>query len=103
MGCIYKRGRVWYVDVRANGMRIRERIETSKKIATLALKDAEVRVARSEFGFAQTDIAVSKFPDRFLDYSGANHQKATTDRYPARMISAQAAWLQSSLRSAGSG
>ncbi|MBN2226817.1 MAG: site-specific integrase [candidate division Zixibacteria bacterium] len=83
MGNIYKRGKIWYLDVRCKGRRIRRRVGTSKKIAELALKDAEVQVARDEFGFSQNDIDAEKFFNEFLDYSRANHQPSTTNRYRA--------------------
>ncbi|MCH9024014.1 MAG: tyrosine-type recombinase/integrase [candidate division Zixibacteria bacterium] len=83
MGAIFKRGRVWYIDVRANGRRIRKRIGSAKKIAQLALQDAEVKIARNEFGFAQNDIFIDKFFEQFLDYSRANHQPSTYNRYRA--------------------
>jgi len=83
LGAIFKRGRVWYIDVRANGRRIRKRIGSSKKIAQLALQDAEVKIARNEFGFAQNDIFIDKFFEQFLDYSRANHQPSTYNRYRA--------------------
>ena len=81
MGNVYKRGKIWYLDVRYKGRRVRKRVGTSKKIAELALKDAEVHVAKDEFGFAQNDIAADKFFDEFLDYSRVNHQPSTTNRY----------------------
>jgi len=83
MGSIFKRGKVWYVDVRVNGRRIRKRVGSSKQIALLALKDAEVKAARDEFGFAKTDITLDKFIEMFLDYSRANHRESTTNRYRA--------------------
>lgn len=83
MGCIYKRGRVWYLDVRVSGRRVRKRVGTSKKVAELALKDAEVSVARDEFGFSKTDISIKKFVARYHDYSKTNHQPKTTERYRA--------------------
>jgi hypothetical protein len=83
MGNIYKRGKVWYLDIRVKGRRIRKRVGSSKKIAELALKDAEVKAAREEFGFAKNDITLDKFFERFLDYSRANHRDATTKRYRA--------------------
>jgi len=83
MGRIYKRGRSWYVDVTASGRRIRRRVGTSKKVALLALQDAEVKIARDEFGFPMNDIAIETFLDRFLEHSGANHQPKTTTRYRA--------------------
>jgi len=83
MGNVYKRGKNWYIDVRFKGCRIRRRVGTSKKIAELALKDAEVKIAKDEFGFAQNDIAIDKFMAEFLEYSRANHQASTTNRYRA--------------------
>jgi site-specific recombinase XerD len=83
MGNIYKRGRVWYIDVRYKNRRIRKAVGSSKKIAELALKDAEVAIAKDKFGFTKNDIAIDAFLDRFLEYSTANHQPSTTNRYRA--------------------
>ncbi len=83
MGSLYKRGNIWYIDVRSAGRRIRKRIGTSKKIAELVLKDAEVKIARDEFGFAKNDISLAKFLERFREYSEANHSKGTCNRYRA--------------------
>ena len=82
---IYKRGKTWYLDIIANGRRVRRRVGPSKRIAQLALRDAEVKVARDEYGFAKKDIGIEKFFERFLEYSQANHQKTTTNRYRAVM------------------
>ena len=46
MGTLFKRGRNWYIDVRDQGRRIRKRVGPSKEVAILALKDAEVKIAR---------------------------------------------------------
>ncbi len=83
MGRLYKRGRSWYIDLSVKGRRIRKRVGPSKEIARLALQDAEVKAARDEFGFARNDIAIEKFLEKFLEYSRANHSKATTRRYGA--------------------
>ena len=83
MGIIYKRGRTWYLDVRSGGRRIRKRVSFSKKIAELALKDTEVKIAREEFGFGKNDIIISSFLEKFLEYSAANHSPATFKRYRA--------------------
>ena len=83
MGSTYKRGNIWYIDVRAGGRRVRKRVGTSKKIAELALRDAEVKIARDEFGFAKNDISIEKFLERFMEYSDANHSKSTYNRYRA--------------------
>ena len=81
MARIYKRDKVWYLDIRVNGRRLRRRVGTSKKIAELALKDAEVKVARHEFGFARRDIALSKLFEMFLEYSQAHHRAGSTGRF----------------------
>lgn len=81
MARIYKRGKSWYLDIIVKGRRIRRKVSTSKRIAELALKDAEVRVARQEFGFARKDIAIDDLIKKFLDYSRANHREASTIRY----------------------
>ena len=81
MGSIYKRGKHWYIDFRVKGRRVRKRVEPSKELAQLALKDAEVKAARDEFGFTKNDVAIDKFFNRFLEYSRVSHQPATTARY----------------------
>ena len=83
MGSIYKRGKVWYLDVRASGRRIRKRVGPSKKVAELALKDAEVKVAKDEFGFAENVVSIETFLDEFRRYSEANHSPNTFKRYCA--------------------
>jgi len=83
MGRIYKRNRVWYIDVSANGRRVRKRVGSSKEMAELALKDAEVKVAREEFGFSKKDIPIDDLIDRFLEYNRTNHRSTTTRRYKA--------------------
>jgi integrase len=81
MGSVYKRGGNWYIDIRIKRRRVRRKVGTSKKLAELALKDAEVKAARHEFGFTNNDIAIDKFFNRFLEYSRVSHQPATTARY----------------------
>jgi site-specific recombinase XerD len=54
-----------------------------EKIAELALKDAEVKIARDELGFAKNDISMEAFMEKFLEYSQANHSPATFKRYRA--------------------
>ena len=83
MGEVYKRGKVWYIDVRYKSRRIRKAVGASKKIAALALKDAEVQIAKDKFGFAKNDISLDNFLERFLEYSQAQHREATTKRYRA--------------------
>ncbi|MCK5127300.1 MAG: site-specific integrase [candidate division Zixibacteria bacterium] len=81
MARIYKRGQNWYLDIRVKGRRVRRKVGNSKKVAELALKDAEVKVARHEFGFARKDITIDKLLTLFLEYSQTNHRETSTIRY----------------------
>jgi integrase len=81
MGKIYKRGQVWYIDVRYKRRRIRRSVGSSKKIAELALKDTEVQIAKDKFGFSKNDIDFAKFVESFLEYSRAHHRPRSTERY----------------------
>lgn len=81
MGRIYKRGKYWYIDVRDKGRRTRKRVGSSKQLAELALKDAEVKIARKEFGFAKNDLAIDELITRFHAYNGTNHRPTTVKRY----------------------
>ncbi|MCB2230280.1 tyrosine-type recombinase/integrase [bacterium] len=83
MARIYKRGKIWYLDISVKGRRVRKRVGTSKKMAELALKDAEVKVARDEFGFSSQDIKVGELIERFLEYNRTNHRPSTMNRYKA--------------------
>ncbi len=83
MGEIYKRGKVWYLDIRVDGRRVRRRIGPVKKVAELALKEAEVKIAKEEHGFGQAKMPLTDFLDSYLEYSQATHRKTTTDRYRA--------------------
>ena len=85
MARIYKRGKSWYIDIRVGGQRFRKRVGPSKKIAELALKDAEVKAAKEEFGLTKNDIAIEKLIERFLEYSRVNHSPSTTVRYASTL------------------
>jgi len=83
MGRLYKRKDVWYLDVRTKGRRLRKKVDRSKRIAELALKDAEVKIARDQFGFSQNDITVDSLIDEFLEYQKTHNRASTTRRYRA--------------------
>ena len=85
MGRIFKRENIWYLDVRVKGRRIRKRVGKSKRIAELALRDAEVKIARDEFGFTQNDITVNALITKYLEYQGTNNRDSTLRRYRAVM------------------
>jgi len=85
MARIYQRNKVWYLDIRYKGKRIRKRVGKSKKFAELALKDTELKIARDEFGFTKKDIRIDELIERFLDYNRTNNRESTTKRYVAIM------------------
>lgn len=82
MGRIYQRNGIWYLDVRANGRRIRKRIGKSKRIAELALKDAEVKIEREQADFApKKSITIDQLIDKYLDYQHTHNRERTVKRY----------------------
>ena len=84
MARIYKRGKIWYLDVAYQVRRIRKRIGgTSKRMAELALKDAEIKAIKNEFGFATNDITIESLIEKFLEYNRTNHRPSTLKRYKA--------------------
>ena len=58
MARIYQRGKIWYLDLTYKGRRIRKKVGTSKRMAELALKDAEIKIIKDEYGFSKSDISV---------------------------------------------
>ncbi len=83
MASIYKRGKVYYIDYRVNGKRIRKRIGRSKQVAELTLKDIEVQLAKGEISFVQKDHDLFDFLKQYLEFSKTNHSPATYKRYRA--------------------
>jgi hypothetical protein len=68
MSRIYKRKNIWYLDIRHNGLRIRKKVGKSKRIAELALKDAELKIERDEFDFERKDMSIEELISHFIDY-----------------------------------
>lgn len=83
MATIRDRNGVYYIDYRVNGKRFRKKVGPSKKIAELALKDIEVKIAKGELGFEQKDQELSKLFDYYTNYSKTNHSPSTQRRYRA--------------------
>jgi len=52
VGTLFKKHGNWYIDYYANGRRIRKKIGKSKKVAQVALVDAELAVVKNELGVA---------------------------------------------------
>lgn len=83
LGSIRKRGKNYFLDVRVNGQRIRKILGPSRRLAELALKDLEVKIARSDLGFIEKDIPIEDLFSRFIEFSTANHAPNTVRRYSA--------------------
>jgi site-specific recombinase XerD len=71
----------YFVDYRINGRRFRKSVGPSKRIAELALKDIEVKIAKGELGFSPKDNSLEKLFEEFLKYSEINHAPNTYERY----------------------
>ncbi len=83
MARIYQRGKIWYLDLTYKGRRVRKKVGTSKRMAELALKDAEIKIIKDEYGFSKTDISIESLIEKFLEYNRTNHRVSTLKRYKA--------------------
>ena len=85
MGSIYLRKKIYYIDYRVGGRRVRKPVGPSKRLAELALKDIEVRIAKKELGFEvnEGDPPVKDFFAEYLKHCEADNSPATTQRYRA--------------------
>jgi len=82
MASIYKRGRVWYISYYINGKRVRKRVGTSKKLAELARKEVEVKIAKGELGWEEVkDPTFQDFQEKYLAYLKTNTRPRTYIRY----------------------
>ncbi|NQS89748.1 site-specific integrase [Patescibacteria group bacterium] len=81
MATLRRRSESYFVDYRINGRRFRKKVGPSKRIAELALKDIEVKIAKGELGFSPKDNSLAKLFEEFLKYSKINHAPSTFERY----------------------
>ncbi len=82
MASIYKRENVWYLSYRAGGRRVRKSVGKSKKLAVLAQKEVEVRIAKKKLGWQEIrDPALCYFQEEYLRYLKANTRPTTYVRY----------------------
>lgn len=81
MATLRRRNKTYFVDYRINGRRFRKKVGPSKRIAELALKDIEVKIAKGELGFSPKDNSLEKLFEEFLKYSKINHAPSTYERY----------------------
>jgi len=80
MSVIRKRGNTWYIDFYLDGKRHVKAIGKSKKIAELALKDIEVKIAKKKAGFP-TGYKISDWKEEFYRYIEAHLRPTTVQRY----------------------
>lgn len=83
MASLRLRNGTYFVDYRINGRRFRKAVGPSKRIAELALKDIEVKVAKGELGFTPKDNSLEKLFEEYLTYSRTNHAPSSQKRYRA--------------------
>lgn len=81
MGKIWKRGKIWYVSIMADGRRIKKSIGPNKAVAELALNDLEVKKAKNELGFLPKDSDLQKLFSEYLERTKTNNSPATLKRY----------------------
>jgi len=79
---VYRRGNTWYIDFYVRGQRIRKKIGPSRKLAELALKDAEVKIAKGDYLgiYEERKIPFSDYAKQYLEYSKTNKAKRSYER-----------------------
>ena len=85
MARIYKRGKIYYVDYRVDGKRIRKRVGSNKKLAEAVLKDIEVRIFKGELRPPKPRKQIEEFITEFLNSYEATTKPRTYTRYRAVM------------------
>ncbi|NCU32076.1 MAG: hypothetical protein EOM23_03900, partial [Candidatus Moranbacteria bacterium] len=83
MSTLRKRGGSYEIDYRVNGKRFRKAVGRSKKMAELALKDLEVKIAKGQLGFDTKDHDFNKLVEEFKEHSRTNLALNTQKRYGA--------------------
>jgi len=83
MATLRQKNKAYFIDYRVNGRRVRKTVGRSKKIAELALKDFEVKLAKNELGFLKADQSFEKLLSEFKAYWQTNLAPSTCKRYGA--------------------
>lgn len=81
MATIYKRKDNWYLDYYYRGKRFKKAIGSSKKLAEFAKKDIEVKIAKGELGFIETNKKIKDFIPEYINYIRVNKRPKTAQRY----------------------
>lgn len=79
---VYERNGAWHIDYSFNGRRVRKKVGSSKKMADLALKQVELRIAKREFlGYVEAKkMLFEKLCEEYLLYSKANKAQGSYER-----------------------
>jgi len=80
---LYKRGKVYYIDYRVDGKRIRRRIGSNRRLAEMTLKDIEIQIFRGELNPPKRKKPIKEFIVEFLDSYKATTKPRTYVRYRA--------------------
>lgn len=78
-----KKNGIYFADYHINGKRMRRCLGTSKRIAELAVKDIEVKIAKGQLDFERKDEDLINLFNQYRAYSKTNHSPATQKRYTA--------------------
>lgn len=80
MASIFRRGTTYYISFYVNGRRKKKVIGKSKRMAEIAVKDIDVKLARGGVGLINKDRNIEKFVEEYLVYSASNKAKNTFKR-----------------------
>jgi integrase len=87
MGSVYKKGDNWYIDYYVGYSRKRKKIGPSKKLAELALKDVEVKIAKGDYLgiYEEKKITFKEFAEEFLKMIEPNVTTGTLQEYTVKL------------------
>ncbi len=81
MATLRKKNGFYFVDYRVNGRRVRKSVGKSKRIAELAHKDIELKLARNEMGLEPKDGELNKLFTDYLEYIKTHLAPTSQKRY----------------------
>ena len=81
MATLREKNGFYFVDYRVNGRRVRKSVGKSKRIAELAVKDIELKLARNEMGLEPKDGELNKLFVDYLEYIKTHLAPKSQKRY----------------------
>ena len=81
MPTIRKRGKIWYIDYRIDGKRVKRSIGPSKRIAELELKKIDVKLSQGDLIPPPQKKSLSNFFGELKTYIEVNKNHNTRIRY----------------------